>query len=197
MGQQTRTHRERQQPHNRSKFGLLEKKKDYKLRANNFHQKEDALKSLEKKAVTRNPNEFYFKMTSIKKSSKGKLLTEYHTLSPDMIKLMKTQDRQYIAMLIQKELSQLNKLKNKVQPPFRGQRTFFRDDGIMEIPAALINQSDPEKELEKRQSRLQELQLVLGKMSLEYQLSNSKGSRSKEELDDGTVLFKWRNERSK
>lgn len=46
----------------RKKFGLLEKKKDYVLRARDFHKKEDTLKRLQVKAAERNPDEFYFAM---------------------------------------------------------------------------------------------------------------------------------------
>lgn len=46
----------------RRKYGLLEKKKDYVLRARDFHRKEKALKSLKRKAEERNPDEFYFAM---------------------------------------------------------------------------------------------------------------------------------------
>ena len=46
----------------RTKLGLLERKKDYKVRAEDFHRKERALRSLQRKAEERNPDEFYFAM---------------------------------------------------------------------------------------------------------------------------------------
>ncbi len=46
----------------RRQYGLLEKKKDYKERAQDFHRKEDALRRLRRKAEERNPDEFYFAM---------------------------------------------------------------------------------------------------------------------------------------
>ena len=62
----TRTYRERSQPIARKKLGLLEKKKDYKLRAVDFHRKTDAIKTLKEKASFRNPEEFYYKMANTK-----------------------------------------------------------------------------------------------------------------------------------
>ena len=56
------THKERSQPQNRSDLGLLEKKKDYKLRAKDYHLKEEQLKAMKSKASLRNPDEFYFGM---------------------------------------------------------------------------------------------------------------------------------------
>ena len=54
-----RRYRERSQPAARAHRGLLEKKKDYVLRARDFHKKEDALRLLQEKALFRNPDEFY------------------------------------------------------------------------------------------------------------------------------------------
>ena len=62
----TRTYRERSQPKARAKLGMLEKHKDYKLRAVDFHRKEDALKKMKEKAALKNPDEFYFNMVRTK-----------------------------------------------------------------------------------------------------------------------------------
>lgn len=42
---------------------MLEKHKDYVVRAKAFHKKEETLQRLREKAAFRNPDEFYFKMT--------------------------------------------------------------------------------------------------------------------------------------
>ena len=63
----TRTYRERSQPKARAKLGMLEKHKDYKLRAVDFHRKEDALQKMKEKAALKNPDEFYFNMVRTKK----------------------------------------------------------------------------------------------------------------------------------
>ncbi len=61
-----REHRERAQPNYRSNMGLLEKHKDYVVRAKDYHSKQDRLKTLKRKAEERNPDEFYFKMNKTK-----------------------------------------------------------------------------------------------------------------------------------
>ena len=57
-----RVHKERGQPLKRKKYGLLEKHKDYKVRAEDYHRKQKVLKSLHRKAELRNEDEFYFSM---------------------------------------------------------------------------------------------------------------------------------------
>ena len=92
------THKERAQPKARAKLGLLEKHKDYVVRAKDFHKKKDYIQTLKKKAADRNPDEFYFKMHKSKLSKgKHKELREDSSLDTDVVKLMKTQDMGYIA----------------------------------------------------------------------------------------------------
>ncbi|KAM0309542.1 hypothetical protein ACHAPQ_012566, partial [Fusarium lateritium] len=59
-----RPHRERAQPLERRRLGLLEKHKDYSLRAKDFNKKKKQLKNLRDKASERNEDEFYFGMMS-------------------------------------------------------------------------------------------------------------------------------------
>jgi U3 small nucleolar RNA-associated protein 11 len=59
---QRRNHKERAQPAGRKHLGLLEKHKDYVLRAKDYHRKEKHLQVLREKAAFRNPDEFYFGM---------------------------------------------------------------------------------------------------------------------------------------
>ena len=57
-----RTYRERAQPVSRQRLGLLEKHKDYVLRARDFHKKQSFIKNLKEKARFKNDDEFYFGM---------------------------------------------------------------------------------------------------------------------------------------
>lgn len=67
-----RAHRERAQPAARvHKHGMLEKKKDYRLRARDFHRKQSQLKALRALAATRNPDEFARAMVSAARAGTG------------------------------------------------------------------------------------------------------------------------------
>lgn len=104
------THRERQQPANRKHLGFLEKKKDYKLRADDHNEKAAALKVLRQKALDKNPDEFSFKMLNSKLVDgvhKRKLKGE-EVLTPEQVALMQTQDINYI---ISKRVSEKRKLE--------------------------------------------------------------------------------------
>ena len=61
-----RKYRERGQLEYRKRLGFLEKKKDYKIRAEDYHEKEKKYKNLKEAARTRNPDEFYHKMIKAK-----------------------------------------------------------------------------------------------------------------------------------
>lgn len=116
-----RNHKERAQPHERRKLGLLEKHKDYSERAKDYNKKQEYLKALRNKAAERNEDEFYFGMMSRKGpgsrldgknwSGLAKKEQSHKKLDVDKVRLLKTQDIKYIRTMRQvaaKEVRQLN-----------------------------------------------------------------------------------------
>lgn len=93
---QRRNHKERGQTAGREKFGLLEKKKDYILRAKDYHGKQNKLKAMREKALFRNPDEFYFKMINSQTKGGVHIQKRNEELPDEMVQLMKTQDKEYI-----------------------------------------------------------------------------------------------------
>ncbi|KAM0683331.1 hypothetical protein MDAP_001751 [Mitosporidium daphniae] len=74
-----RTHRERCAPADRSRFGILERHKDYKQRAKSYHLKAKRLNAMKQAARFKNPDEFYFamqrsKIIQIDKLQKSRML---------------------------------------------------------------------------------------------------------------------------
>ncbi|CAG9467844.1 unnamed protein product [Pedinophyceae sp. YPF-701] len=109
-----KTHKERSQPSYRSKYGLLEKKKDYRQRARDFHKKEKALSVLRKKAEEKNPDEFYFAMQNAR--TRGGIhdgrLTQANKYSQEELALMRTQDVRYLGMKAQQEAKKVERLQS-------------------------------------------------------------------------------------
>ncbi|KAL1612641.1 hypothetical protein SLS60_000870 [Paraconiothyrium brasiliense] len=100
---QRRNHKERAQPEERKKWGLLEKRKDYKLRAHDHKAKLARLKILKEKAIERNPDEFSFGMMSSTVDKSGRKVADRgnKSLDMDVVKLLKTQDAGYIRTMLQ------------------------------------------------------------------------------------------------
>lgn len=93
-----RVHLERPQPKARKRFGLLEKHKDYVKRARDFHNKQEELKRLHRRAYFRNQDEFAYAMTSHSQKLKdGKTVKKRKKVDSDELRLLESQDAQYVA----------------------------------------------------------------------------------------------------
>ncbi|KAJ5091370.1 Small-subunit processome Utp11 [Penicillium alfredii] len=121
---QRRQHRERGQVGGREKWGLLEKHKDYSLRAKDYNAKKAKLKRLEEKARDRNPDEFAFGMMGGRNRTQGKHgrgvgatrdSAEARGLGHDAIKLLKTQDKGYLRTVGERIRRELERLEREVQ----------------------------------------------------------------------------------
>ncbi|KAL8705452.1 MAG: hypothetical protein Q9201_001433 [Fulgogasparrea decipioides] len=114
---QRRNHKERAQPAQREKWGILEKHKDYALRAKDYNEKKKRLKGLREKAAERNPDEFSYGMLSSKTDRYGRKIQDRGnpSLSQDAIKLLKTQDAGYLKTMIQ----QTRRMREKMEQQYR------------------------------------------------------------------------------
>ncbi|RYO75963.1 hypothetical protein DL766_007738 [Monosporascus sp. MC13-8B] len=122
---QRRNHRERAQPTERSRLGLLEKHKDYALRAKDHNKKKAQLKALKRKAADRNEDEFYFGMLSRAGPStvvsKGKRWTGTvdgdrgnRPMDVETVRLLKTQDMGYLRTQRTLALKEVKALEERV-----------------------------------------------------------------------------------
>ncbi|KAK5109924.1 hypothetical protein LTR62_006413 [Meristemomyces frigidus] len=145
---QRRNHKERDQPASRKKWGLLEKHKDYSLRAADHNTKKRKIKALQEKAKDRNEDEFYFGMMSsetvggVKRAKRGESNSGGggRSLGMGAVKLMKTQDEGYLRSV----LSSTRKLRERVEREVvvaevgvrggpvgaTGKRIIFGEDGL-------------------------------------------------------------------
>ncbi|KAJ4295925.1 hypothetical protein N0V88_004627 [Collariella sp. IMI 366227] len=121
---QRRSHRERAQPLERERLGLLEKKKDYQKRAKDYNKKKAVLKSLRAKAADRNEDEFYYGMMSRKgpgaSITRGKAFTGAvdndrgnKAMDVDTVRLLKTQDLGYIRTMRNVAAKELRELEER------------------------------------------------------------------------------------
>eukprot|EP01083_Nonionella_stella_P172335 591137_1 len=113
-----RMHKERAQPQHRKRFGLfsglLEKKKDYVLRARNYHMKEDHLKLLRGKASMRNPDEFFFKMINSTTEDGVHISKIERDRTAETIKRMTSEDISYLASKCTSEMNKIQRMKSSL-----------------------------------------------------------------------------------
>jgi U3 small nucleolar RNA-associated protein 11 len=128
---QRRNHKERAQPLERQKWGLLEKRKDYKLRAADHKSKKKTLKALKQKVADKNPDEFSFAMLSSTVDKQGIKVADRgnKALEMDVVKLLKTQDAGYIRTMLQVVRKQRMELEEKIVMEGNEVRTVKGGDG--------------------------------------------------------------------
>jgi U3 small nucleolar RNA-associated protein 11 len=102
-----KTHKERSQPESRKRFGLLEKHKDYVVRARDYNKKKKRLQALQEKARFRNPDEFYMKMQNMATKRGVHTNLGEDSIDADTLKLFKTQDLSYITLKKQSEQTKI------------------------------------------------------------------------------------------
>ncbi|KAI9848274.1 MAG: hypothetical protein M1837_000538 [Sclerophora amabilis] len=138
---QRRPYRERAQPEERQKWGILEKHKDYSLRARNHRAQRDQLKRLRGLARERNPDEFYFSMMKSRMSRQdGTRLGDRgnKSLGVDAVRLLKTQDMGYLRVVGEKARREAERLKEAEE---------------MAVPATGVVEEEEEEEEEGRNGR--------------------------------------------
>ncbi|PSK40915.1 hypothetical protein C7M61_000579 [Candidozyma pseudohaemuli] len=196
---QKKQHRERSQTLDRAKYGLLEKKKDYRLRAADYHKKQAALKALRQKAAQYNPDEYYHAMTRKRTDEDGILITDRgnEALSTEQVKLYKSQDVNYVRTMRLNELQKIEKLKNKLGFKAGGKHTVFVDN---ENDAELFKAEEffntDESMLDRKENRLRIDQLETSQNVVKDIDFEDKEKVDKQKLADFKLL-KERMEREK
>jgi len=110
-----RNHKERSQLAHRSRLGILEKHKDYVLRARDYHSKQDRLTRLRQKAAERNKDEFYFGMIRGRTQGGVHVQDRGNTALPvDIVKVLKSQDANYIRTMRTTNAKKIDKLKTQL-----------------------------------------------------------------------------------
>ena len=127
----TRTYKERSQPSDRRHLGILEKKKDYRLRAKDYHKKEDALKKLREKAAFKNPDEYYFNMAHTRVEGGVHRKREAEQPTADDLRAFKREDQGYLMVKQTAEAKKIERLRatlHMLDVPMQNRHTVFADD---------------------------------------------------------------------
>eukprot|EP00736_Rhodelphis_marinus_P008316 Rmarinus@m.20994 len=107
-------HKERHQPAARKKFGLLEKHKDYVLRAKDYHFKQKRLSKLQEKASFRNPDEFYHEMIHSRVREGVHRKNAAPSIEAGTLKILKSQDYGYVSHKLATERNKIERLQGSL-----------------------------------------------------------------------------------
>lgn len=210
-----KTHRERRQPEERKHLGLLEKKKDYINRAKDYNEKKATLKLLRRKALNKNPDEFYHHMVNSKIDNgvhHEKETEEEDT--PEQLQLMRTQDLKYITLKRTQELKKIERLQaqlhlQSVNFKSKNKHTYFKnnmkdnagpstsqlenltkvelpDIDLEELTQATQKRKRLYNELIKRINREKELAVIQQKIEMKKHIETKKSVLPPKRLRKGT-----------
>lgn len=220
-------HRERRQPEERKHLGLLEKKKDYVKRARDYNEKQTTLKLLRRKALNKNPDEFYHHMINSKTDNgihHEKEIVDEDT--PEQLALMRSQDLKYITLKRTQEQKKIERLQSQlhltsVNHKVKAKHVYFKhnideDNGtssniLMHTNLPEINWKDLAEgtrrrkniygELAKRINREKELSVIQQKIEMKRHVENRKSVLPPKKVKKGTKekapVYVWRYERKK
>ncbi|CAI0434763.1 unnamed protein product [Linum tenue] len=205
-----RTHKERAQPESRKKFGLLEKHKDYVVRAKAFQKKQETLQVLY--------DLWFIYFGSVCRGEANKY-------TQDELMLMKTQDIGYVLQKLQSEKKKVEKLTSVLHSVGNQPSTshiYFAEDReeAEEIRSCRAKNNEgsstaekpvPDhikrrlagsyRELEARKNRVTQLEKLYMEMTLQKELQ--KKGRKRKLREDETLaptsgpVYKWRKERKR
>ncbi|CAL4946918.1 unnamed protein product [Urochloa decumbens] len=219
-----RAHKERAQPEARKKFGILEKHKDYVVRARAFHRKEEIIRKLREKAALKNPDEFYFKMiNSTTVGGVHRPKPEANKYTEEELLLLKNKDMGYILQSMQSEKKKIKKLSSTLHgldAKRPNKHVYFAEDreeakeirsrigessnmpGLDNIPSRIKKKTASSyRELEERKQRLQKLEKLYGDMALQKELKKPGRKRKLRENEivnpTSQPVYKWRAQRKR
>ncbi|TYI14925.1 hypothetical protein ES332_A08G154200v1 [Gossypium tomentosum] len=210
-----RAHKERAQLSSRRKFGLLEKQKDYVVRAKAFHKKEETLRACKCRKLIWS-SFLIFRILYLYRSQANKYTQEE-------LMLMKTQDIGYILQKLQSERKKIEKLTavlHSVDNHPSNRHIYYAEDREeareLQSQASESRVTPPSgdipdlikrktvasyRELEARKSRVNQLEKLYMEMSLKKELQK-KGRKRKLREDElvcptSKPVYKWRSERKR
>ncbi|KAI5196886.1 U3 small nucleolar RNA-associated protein 11 [Aureobasidium subglaciale] len=194
---QRRNHKERAQPLERQKWGLLEKHKDYSLRAKDHNEKKRRLKVLREKVAQRNPDEFAFGMISrttkkgVQQATRGKENGSQTPMNMDVVKLLKTQDAGYLQTVLQQTRRAREKIEKQavlmstgIDASSKSKRMVFDDDGELVVEKEEPLDFDDDDDMDLDLDDLADLGDLSGLDDLEGLGGDGSGSEDGKSEDD-------------